>query len=144
MCIAENIINNRTVWYHGGSIWGGYNSTMMYDTASGVVISVLINQFPSQAFLVAAKLLTDLTELPLNTSILSEKKLRIFPNPTKNILNIDLPNEKIKTVKIFSCTGALLLHSTDSQIPVSDLDAAMYFIRVETETGIYQDKFVKE
>lgn len=144
MGIAENTVNNRTVWFHGGSIWGGYNSTMMYDTASGIIICVLINQFPSQAFLVAGKLLSDMTEMPLNTTVLEEDRFHVFPNPVGDILNVETQNQHIKSIKIFSTSGELLLESSQNQIPISDLTAGLYLIQLETEKGNYWDKFVKK
>jgi D-alanyl-D-alanine carboxypeptidase len=144
MGIAENTVSNRTVWFHGGSIWGGYNSTMMYDTASGIIICVLINQFPSQAFLVAGKLLSDMTEMPLNTTVLEEDRFHVFPNPVGDILNVDIQNHHIKSIKIFSTYGELLLESCQNQIPISDLTSGLYLIQLETEKGNYWDKFVKK
>ena len=144
MGIAENTVNNRTVWFHGGSIWGGYNSTMMYDTASGIIICVLINQFPSQAFLVAGKLLSDMTEMPLNTTVLEEDRFHVFPNPVGDILNVDIQNHHIKSIKIFSTSGELLLESSQNQIPISGLTSGLYLIQLETEKGNYWDKFVKK
>jgi len=55
----------RTVWQHGGSIWGGYNSSMVYDTATGIIICVLINQLPAQAFQVSIQLLSVLINNPV-------------------------------------------------------------------------------
>ena len=43
---STNVLG-RTVWQHGGTIWGGYNSSMVYDTATGIIICVLINQNPA-------------------------------------------------------------------------------------------------
>lgn len=144
MGIAENTVSNRTVWFHGGSIWGGYNSTMMYDTASGIIICVLINQFPSQAFLVAGKLLSDMTEMPLNTTVLEEDRFHVFPNPVGDILNVETQNHHIKSIKIFSTYGELLLESSQNQIPISGLTSGLYLIQLETEKGNYWDKFVKK
>ena len=40
MGISAATVLGRTVWTHGGTIWGGYNSSMMHDPASGIVICV--------------------------------------------------------------------------------------------------------
>ena len=143
MGIAENTVNNRTVWFHGGSIWGGYNSTMMYDTASGIIICVLINQFPSQAFLVAGKLLSDAVDTPLGLVNKAENSFRIYPNPAKDILSIDVPNQQILSLKVFNRNGALLLQGNQSQLSISALPNGTYFIEVETEKGVYRNIFVK-
>jgi CubicO group peptidase (beta-lactamase class C family) len=143
MGIAENTVNNRTVWFHGGSIWGGYNSTMMYDTTSGIVICVLINQFPSQAFLVAGKLLSDAIDTPLGINNEAENSFSIYPNPSKDILNIDVSNQQILSLKVFNRNGALLLQDNQSQLSIYALPAGTYFIEVETEKGVYRNRFVK-
>ncbi|MFN5347459.1 MAG: serine hydrolase domain-containing protein, partial [Bacteroidota bacterium] len=51
--IGQATVIGRTVWTHGGSIWGGYSSNMMYDPSTGIIICVLINQFPAPAFQVS-------------------------------------------------------------------------------------------
>lgn len=142
--IAQNNVNNRTVWYHGGSIWGGYNSTMMYDTATGIVICVLINQFPSQAFLVAGKMLLDAVSIPLNIKNEPEKKFCIYPNPTKDMLNIEASNQQILSIKIFNKSGALLMQEYQNSISLLNLTNDLYIIAIETDKGVYFETFTKE
>ncbi|HRI27291.1 MAG TPA: serine hydrolase [Chitinophagales bacterium] len=67
--LSEATVLGRTVWQHGGLIWGGYNSSMMYDTESGIIICVLINQLPAQAFQVATQLLSTILNSNCNNDI---------------------------------------------------------------------------
>ena len=72
MGISQATVNGRTVWTHGGTIWGGYNSSMMYDAATGIIICVLINQLPAQAYQVSIQLLSTLI---MNTVGLAESTI---------------------------------------------------------------------
>jgi len=58
MGIAEYIVSGKPVWTHGGQIWGGYNSSMMYDPATGIIVCILTNQLPAQAFQISVQMLT--------------------------------------------------------------------------------------
>ena len=60
------------------------------------------------------------------------KKIYIFPNPTRGILNIQIPNEskKTKTLEILDCIGHLQIIQTESfhEIDISKLASGFYFL----------------
>jgi CubicO group peptidase (beta-lactamase class C family) len=134
--ISESTILGRTIWQHGGTIWGGYNSSMMYDVQSGSVICVLINQLPAQAFQVAIQLLTDL----VNNSVSIEEKtneiIEIYPNPTTEKVKIDLKNADILPYEVRSKNGMKLFEGTVSkeanEISFSNLAQGTYFITLKS------------
>jgi CubicO group peptidase (beta-lactamase class C family) len=145
MGIAETNINNQTVWYHGGQIWGGYNSSMMYDTASGIIICVLVNQIPAQAYLISSQLHNILTSSPINaTENYQENTLvKVYPNPVKDRIFIEVPNQEIKQVAIFDLNSRLIKNLETNNISISELPDALYIIKVKTNKGVYSSKFVK-
>lgn len=146
MGIARNVINGRTVWLHGGTIWGGYNSSMMYDTASGAIICVLINQLPAQAFQVSSQLLSILSNFPLSSAhYTTNNQMEIFPNPASNKLKISTANGELFQVKIYNYMGQFIKESGDSLVDISDLTKGIYFIEIKTKKGIIETfKLIKD
>jgi len=70
-----------------------------------------------------------------------------FPNPVKNILTITTESE-ISGVTISDASGRIvlaknLIRSQNTEIDLSALEDGIYFIRVETPTGIALQKIVK-
>lgn len=144
--ISKAIVNGRTVWQHGGTIWGGYNSFMMYDTATGIVICVLINQLPPQAFQVSTKLLTSIIN---NTVGVSEnsvdgEQFMVYPNPTNDLVTIDIPFKNLRSIKITNPTGQLVKESFEIQFSVSNLPTGIYYITVDTDKGTFVNKLIKQ
>ena len=76
------------------------------------------------------------------------KSLSIYPNPTKNSLNVILPNSQKLSLVIYSIDGKLIENRTilkNTTIDVSAYQSGMYFIKATNEEGnIYQSKFIKE
>ena len=144
--ISENYIIGRTVWTHGGTIWGGYNSSMMYDPATGIIICVLINQLPAQAYQVSTLILATL----INNSVdikkynVDTEHFLVFPNPTNGLVHIDIPYENVISVQIFNSTGQLLKIIHNTQFSMSDFPNDIYYIKAQTEKVTYMYKLIKQ
>ncbi|GAB1856451.1 hypothetical protein MHTCC0001_12860 [Flavobacteriaceae bacterium MHTCC 0001] len=68
-----------------------------------------------------------------------------FPNPVKNILNIQLKNGLgLKQATIYNLQGQHLFTTKQTQIDVSNLPKGIYFVNVETNIGISADKIIIE
>jgi hypothetical protein len=75
----------------------------------------------------------------------SEKiKIKLFPNPTSSILNIET-QEKIIKIKIIDITGRTtnISNFSNNKIDVSSLSNGMYFVEIKTENGLFEEKFIK-
>lgn len=134
--IAEATILGRTIWQHGGTIWGGYNSSMMYDPASGAIICVLINQLPAQAFQVAIGLLADLVDQGLGfheTPMVNE--LLIYPNPTLNSIDISIKHSEELPYEITNSEGIVyiqgILEPGQTQILLEQLTKGVYYLTLK-------------
>ena len=143
--ISQTNVIGRTVWTHGGTIWGGYNSSMLYDTATGIIICVLINQLPAQAFQVSIKLLTTIVNNKIITTQnpSTENKFTIYPNPTNDLVQIDIPEYMIQHIKVFDWKGQLLKETSESKISLSNFANGTYFIRAQTNQGVLHYKILK-
>ena len=61
--------------------------------------------------------------------------LLVYPNPTKNILNITTDLNSTKNVEIYEMIGKkVLVENTQSQLNVSSLVTGMYIVKI-TEDG---------
>lgn len=72
----------------------------------------------------------------------------MFPNPTSDVINIQLPNGEDRVeVNVFDYRGRLLATKTvtalDNQIDVNTLASGMYLIRVASNDKIGTQRFIK-
>ena len=150
MGISQTSILGRTVWTHGGNIWGGYSSSMMFDPATGIVICVLINQLPHQAYLVSVELLSTLTNNPLGSfeNTIDVKPLNIYPNPASDIITIKGINSlnHVSNIHLLDNKGALLkkIGINENQVDLSSFSAGIYFIQIKHQNGIEKIKVFKQ
>ncbi|GLB49402.1 hypothetical protein Y10_17700 [Neptunitalea sp. Y10] len=74
------------------------------------------------------------------------KDLKIYPNPVKDILQINtLETAKITSIEIFNLAGAKIIQNTHkTAIDVSMLQNGMYLVKVNTRSGVYNYKIVKQ
>jgi hypothetical protein len=143
--ISEAIVAGRNVWLHGGAIWGGYNSTMMYDPLSGAVIAVLINQLPAQAFVVARQLLENLINHTSTGNYMKNNsgQLNIYPNPAADFVRIELPKHTIESITVYDSLGQFIQEEKASEFSVLNWSTGIYKVQVQTVHGIYQTKLMK-
>ena len=137
--ISRAIVNGRTVWTHGGTIWGGYNSSMMYEPSTGIVICVLINQLPAQAYQVSIQLLSTIINHTVSAIDIDAEEMSqsVYPNPTNGIVNIDIPNQAIQGIKVYDSQGKLIKEATKSQFTLSNYPNGKYWILAQTEESVY-------
>jgi len=79
-------------------------------------------------------------------SIPLENTLKLYPNPTTNILNIDF-NSTINQIAIYDLSGKEIVTKNILDTPsidVSNLQAGTYLIRVMAENKAYSQIFVKQ
>ncbi|MBK7937630.1 MAG: M4 family metallopeptidase [Lewinellaceae bacterium] len=74
-------------------------------------------------------------------------KVMLFPNPVADNLYIQSA-EALRSVKIYAANGVLVknvrLSDAGEALDVSSLAAGLYFVSVETESGVISSKFVKK
>lgn len=70
--------------------------------------------------------------------------MTLYPNPTSEVLNIQ-SQEKISKAEIYDFTGKLVLQTPviGKIINVNSLSKGTYFIKLHTEKGIVNSKFIK-
>jgi hypothetical protein len=71
----------------------------------------------------------------------------LYPNPVKNVLNINAKNRlEIQSIEIYNTLGQLVIAKPNfnQTIDVSNLKTGTYFVKVTTEKGSGSVKFIKE
>lgn len=84
---------------------------------------------------------------PLSNSTFQKNNLITFPNPTTNLLNLQLPNEAlIDKVNVTDLSGKIILNQIviTNKINTENLANGLYFIQAFSGDTIYQTKFIKE
>jgi hypothetical protein len=71
-------------------------------------------------------------------------KVSLYPNPVKDILNIETETE-IKSVEIYNLQGQKIKTAVSKQVNVSELSAGIYMVRMEdTNNAVETKRIVKE
>ena len=84
----------------------------------------------------------------LNTSIneINELSYSVYPNPVKDVVHIDNPNEDAIIVKLFDVLGNLILEKSSKEvnikITVSDFPSGAYILSVLKNNAISQIKLI--
>lgn len=128
------------VSYAGGT--NGYGTLVEYELTSGN-LTVLKNLDVSNGrALRSSPSLWDDSILSTNEPI-GFNTLKIYPNPTSNIITIE--HDDIETIKVFNLSGTLILtkHNTNN-INVESLSEGIYLLSIKTKNGFFSSKFVKE
>jgi CubicO group peptidase (beta-lactamase class C family) len=139
-------IGGRTCYAHGGSI-RGYRSFMLYDEATGAVISVLINENPASPNLVAEALLLTLTEAFSGVSVhdkMAGGGVDIYPNPTTGRIVLKPSGGEgsdvfslVRSVSIFDQQGRLVIQqdNPDLELEVGGLARGVYWVKIQFDHG---------
>ncbi len=77
---------------------------------------------------------------------LALQKLKVYPNPAKNVLNIDNGGVEITNVSITDLNGRIVKNETSnvSKISISDLSQGMYLLTINTVNGKKTEKLIIE
>ena len=71
----------------------------------------------------------------------------IYPNPANDFLNIQVTDEEVEMIEIYSINGAVVKRVTNDlelqRLDISDLESGMYFIMIQSEEEVVTHKFVK-
>ncbi|HEX2901244.1 MAG TPA: T9SS type A sorting domain-containing protein [Bacteroidia bacterium] len=74
--------------------------------------------------------------------------INVYPNPSRGVFNIEIPNVNNAEITIVTVTGKLVYTTNTNQslskIDLSNLAAGMYLVRVKTEEGLAVKKITKE
>lgn len=78
----------------------------------------------------------------LNTTVLDEIRISVYPNPSSSFINIETKSRLIEA-EILNNEGQLLMKSAEPQINISQLTSGIYQLKVITEKGQTVRSFIK-
>ncbi|WP_310560210.1 family 16 glycosylhydrolase [Flavobacterium sp.] len=105
-------------------------------TAGGSVANLT---FPTQYIVDYVRVFQYNANLSVNAADKQEVS-KVYPNPVKNVLNIDYPTSNPK-YKLYDVSGKLLLSGNGLKVDVNKLSSGVYFVQVEDLKSI---KIIKE
>ncbi len=76
-----------------------------------------------------------------------QNDVSIYPNPTKNILHIEVKNnQEIDQIKIYNLSGLELMNVKENQqqLNLEGLSAGVYLIQIQTNLGTVNKRFIKK
>lgn len=76
-------------------------------------------------------------------------KLRIYPNPVQDFLNIELKTGSVVGVELYNSVGALVFSDNEKafqtrQLDLSGFGRGVYLLKIETDQGVHSTKVVLE
>ena len=83
-------------------------------------------------------------------AIYEKEQIKLFPNPTNDVLNISLPEESknVYTIELYSLDSKLLqtkqTNKNSTTLDVQSLNQGIYILKVFTVKNIYIARFVKQ
>jgi hypothetical protein len=87
---------------------------------------------------------TPFTFVGLEENSANDNSIQLYPNPVKDVLNIN-NSSQLQHVRIFTIDGKLQLESKNStSIDVSQFQAGLYLIEMNTDIGILTKRLIKE
>ncbi len=77
------------------------------------------------------------------------EKVAVSPNPTSQVLNIQSPEAKITALEIYDISGRRLKRydlagEAQYQLEVANLQSAVYFIKISTDSGTVTKQIIKQ
>lgn len=129
---------------------GSHNWTTAADTKNDENVLIIHDDTIANLFLQAYK--GSFSRLggvmgPCVSNSVDELKsgLKIFPNPVVDIFRIDLSNENIDRIEIYSFEGKIMesYAATSEEVNVKDLPNGIYVIKVRFSGKVLMSKFIK-
>lgn len=81
----------------------------------------------------------------LNTDSFELNKIKVYPNPTVDVLYLDFPSSlAINSVKLFDVSGKLVnLSQNETSLSLADIKQGLYILKIETDKGVFIEKVIK-
>ena len=139
------------LWEHesvtGVTLWG-YITGTTWKTGAGIVeqngqerkAMVWLKDYMASD---ASKVPNKFENTNSQKSIFYAGKVEVYPNPATDYIIVKA--EGIKQIKIYDISGKLLMlqNNNDEYINIESLGKGLYLLKVETENGITEKKFLK-
>jgi hypothetical protein len=101
---------------------------MMYDPSTGIIVCILTNQLPAQAFQISVQMLTTVWNSTVGITESENTESILYPNPTNDMITIS-SDHAIQSIKIYDIHGNLVMESTESTFSIAQLPSGTYKVQ---------------
>jgi hypothetical protein len=134
--------------------WKKVEIPMSYFTGLGFAstnffqwkVSPFANSVDNAGFVYVDNILFTTTSI-LNTNSFEVSKVKLYPNPTSNILNVEA-SAAIQSLSVFNVLGQEVISRTATEnivsLDLSNLQAGIYVIKTNVDGTVSSTKFVKK
>jgi hypothetical protein len=141
--LVANGANNGFTWTPGGSTF----AIIYVAPSSNTTYSVVGANTPGCTTTQTIALFMTTCTSVYDPAYVNEQ-VRIFPNPSNGVFVIEMPNGAQKHIEVMDLMGRIVLNTTSvedrSTINISDLQNAVYYIRLSSNNDSKIFKMVKE
>lgn len=152
------IIVNQTQSHASVSYFEMPLEIRLTDSGGSIHDVIVNNTFDGEEFIVSVPFVVADVEFDPNKHIISnnnqavlsndsfvlENKINLYPNPTRDILNVQLLNTiELKEVQIFNNLGQLVLIESKTSFSTAILSKGVYTVKVKTSEGVIHKNFIK-
>lgn len=141
---TEQVIERDTIFAYGG-VYQGVLS-YVYPQSNGKMLLYGMLKYQGQPIGGITRLNGDSTLSSDSYNVLDN--ISLWPNPTNDVLNINVNEEiELKSINIYNTLGQLVMVFPDAQnkktIDVSSLKSGNYFIKFNSNKGFNTTQFIK-
>ncbi|TNE36474.1 T9SS type A sorting domain-containing protein, partial [bacterium] len=142
----------RFLTYYKNGEWKKFSidDVFVLDPKNGLSLLTLAVDSKNNVWIGTDKGLIKFNEAKTTVSTFEENNIKLYPNPTNDILYIDLSDKHVFSFSITDITGKILkqdFHNFKNQITIDtkSLTTGIYFINLKlSDNQTIQSKFVKE
>ena len=82
---------------------------------------------------------------PLSSNTINQETINIYPNPSSDFIYINSKDSDNYTISLFNILGELIIDKKINlqQLNLSNLPNGQYFLKIESESGIINEKILK-
>lgn len=127
---------------------GNYRIQALSNDLAGTSFRIAFQNDSIDQYVMFLDNITITATLPLSTNEFFANNLKIYPNPTKDIIDLSTSTTLINNVSVTDLNGRIvksfnLNGISQTELNVSDLTSGMYFVSVETDLGKGTTKIIK-
>lgn len=127
---------------------GNYRTQVLNNNLAGTSIRFAFQNDGNDQYVMFLDNITLTATVPMSNNEFFANNLKIYPNPTKDIINLSTSTTLINNVDVTDLNGRIvksfdLSGISQTELNVSDLTSGMYFASVETDLGKGTTKIIK-
>ncbi|WP_298222635.1 T9SS type A sorting domain-containing protein [Flavobacterium sp.] len=120
------------------SLNANHNNNINYVCADEFQLWAIDSRISNPNCVITSDCNLSVTEVTIPTN-----KIKVYPNPAKNILTIEV-DAVIRNVSIYNLLGQIILVSETSIVDVSNIEPGYYLAKLSTDKGNFNTRFIKE